>query len=181
MILFFGPPGSGKSVQGELLVQRDGWQWLSTGLLFRSSANPEIHKRLATGELIDDNLTNKVLVEALGKIEDYTKVILDGYPRTSSQAEWLIHTLNKRGQKIKCVIAFRVPKEEIIQRLSERGRAEDTREVIERRLQIYNDKTDPVLAFLQDQNMIVQEVDGEGSIEEVHKRIQGAITQCSQK
>ncbi len=181
MILFFGPPGSGKSVQGELLVERHGWQWLSTGVLFRSSANPEIHKRLATGELIDDDLTNKVLVEALGNIKDYTKVILDGYPRNSSQAEWLIQALKERGQKIDCVIAFRVPEEEIIQRLSERGRAEDTREVIERRLQIYNEKTDPVLEFLRAQRLAIQEVNGKGSVEEVHKRIQGAITRCLPK
>jgi adenylate kinase family enzyme len=57
MILFFGPPGSGKSVQGELLVKRNNWLWLSTGQLFRNSKNPEIHKRLATGELFDDELT----------------------------------------------------------------------------------------------------------------------------
>lgn len=178
MILFFGPPGSGKSVQGELLVERNGWQWLSTGKLFRSSENPEIHKRLATGELIDDELTNKVLDEALSNIDNNTAVILDGYPRNIDQAQWLIDHLPNHGREIDCVIEFTVPKEEIIRRLSERGRDEDVRDVIERRLAIYHEKTTPVLDFLRDQNITVRAVNGEGPIEAVHERIQGVAEAC---
>lgn len=178
MILFFGPPGSGKSVQGELLVERNGWQWLSTGKLFRSSTNPEIHKRLATGELIDDELTNKVLDEALGRIHNKTMVILDGYPRNIEQAQWLIDHLPKHGREIDCVIEFTVPEEELIRRLSDRGRAEDVRNIIERRLAIYHEKTTPVLDFLRDQKITVQAVDGDGPIEEVHERIQSVAKAC---
>ena len=64
MILFFGPPGSGKSVQGQLLVERNGWEWISTGDLFRNSKDPEVLERMTSGELIDDHLTNKVLGDA---------------------------------------------------------------------------------------------------------------------
>lgn len=181
MILFFGAPGSGKSVQGELLVKRNGWQWLSTGQLFRDSANPEIHKRLATGELIDDALTNDVLDEALSKIDIDSMVILDGYPRNIDQAQWLIARLPKHGREIDCVIEFVVPKEEIIRRLSSRGRAEDTREVIERRLAIYDEKTNPVLDYLRTQGISIQTIDGEGLVDEVHERIQSAVESCIQK
>lgn len=181
MVLFFGPPGSGKSVQGELLVERNGWQWLSTGKLFRSSKNPEIHKRLATGELIDDELTNKVLDEALKGIDKDTVVVLDGYPRNIDQAKWLIDHLPNHGREIDCVIEFDVPEEELMRRLSDRGRAEDVRDVIERRLAIYREKTTPVLDFLQSQAVAIQTVNAEGSIEEVHERIQDAATACIQK
>jgi adenylate kinase len=181
MILFFGAPGSGKSVQGELLVERNNWQWLSTGQLFRESANPEIHKRLATGELIDDELTNQVLDEALAKINASTMVILDGYPRNLDQAKWLAEYLPKNNRIIDCVIEFTVPKEEIIRRLSDRGRAEDTREVIERRLAIYDEKTNPVLDYLRAQGVSIATIDGEGSVDEVHERIQGAVESCIQK
>ena len=75
MILFFGPPGSGKSVQGQLLVERNGWQWLSTGDLFRNSKDPEVLKRMATGELIDDELTNKVLDTAIQDVPDSLRIL----------------------------------------------------------------------------------------------------------
>ncbi len=181
MILFFGPPGSGKSVQGELLVKRNGWQWLSTGQLFRESANPEVLKRLATGELIDDELTNQVLDDALQKIADDTTVILDGYPRNIEQAKWLLKYVSDRPMSIDCVVSFIVSEEELIRRLSDRGRAEDVREVIEKRLAIYHEKTTPVLDFLRDRGVVVQNIDGEGSVEEVHERIQEAVQACLQK
>jgi adenylate kinase len=178
MILFFGPPGSGKSVQGELLVKRNGWQWLSTGQLFRESKVPEIHKRLATGELIDDELTNKVLDEALKHIENSTKVVLDGYPRNTDQAQWLVDRLPSHSREINCIVEFKVDSEEIVRRLSQRGRAEDTKEVIERRLEIYHEKTKPVLDFYETQNVPILRVDGNGTVEEVHERIQQVVAEC---
>jgi len=178
MVLFFGPPGSGKSVQGELLVKRNGWQWLSTGQLFRESKDPEVLERLATGELIDDELTNKVLAAALDGVSSATEIVLDGYPRNIDQAQWLIDNLPKYGRSITCVIQFTVPKEELIARLSGRGRSEDTAEVVERRLDIYEEKTKPVLDFYTDRGTKVIEIDGVGTPEEVHERIQSAVESC---
>ena len=181
MILFFGPPGSGKSVQGELLVKRNGWQWLSTGQLFRESKDPEIHKRLATGELIDDQLTNKVLDEALKHIDSTTKVVLDGYPRNTDQAQWLVDHLPNHNREISCIVEFNVDSDEIVRRLSQRGRAEDTREVIERRLEIYREKTQPVLDFYEDRQVPILHIDGNGSVEDVHERIHQVVDACIQK
>lgn len=181
MILFFGPPGSGKSVQGELLVKRNNWQWLSTGQLFRDSKDPEILQRLASGELIDDELTNKVLATALSEVDDDKRVVLDGYPRNADQAAWLYDHLPEQGREILCVLEFDVPKEEILARLGDRGRAEDSREVIERRLKIYHEKTKPVLDFYKEQGVQMLKVDGKGSVEDVHDRIYKAIDACIPK
>lgn len=181
MILFFGPPGSGKSVQGELLVQRNQWQWLSTGQLFRDSKDPELLKRLATGELIDDELTNKVLSTALSAIQSDTRVVLDGYPRNADQAAWLFDHLPEHDREIACVVQFEVPKEEILSRLGGRGRAEDSAEVVERRLDIYHEKTKPVLDFYEAKNVPILKIDGTGTVEEVHERIYKAIDACIQK
>jgi adenylate kinase len=178
MILFFGPPGSGKSVQGELLVERNGWHWLSTGDLFRKSKDPEVLKRLATGELIDDALTNKVLSEAIEDVADGARLVLDGYPRNLYQAKWLANFLPAHGRKIECVILFQVPREELIGRLSSRGRAEDTHEVIGRRLDIYKEKTSPVVGFYRENGVPVIAVDGVGAIPEVHDRIQNTVESC---
>lgn len=179
MILFFGPPGSGKSVQGELLVKRNGWNWLSTGQLFRDSSDPEVLERLSKGELIDDELTNKVLNEALRERSNKSRIVLDGYPRNPKQAEWLDKHLPEHGREIAAVIVFEVPQEELVRRLAGRGRAEDTLEVIEKRLDIYHKNTKPVLDFYVHRNVPVITVNGHGSVTEVHDRIQKAVEQCS--
>ena len=178
MVLFFGPPGSGKSVQGELLVKRNGWQWLSTGQLFRDSSDPEVLKRMTTGELIDDELTNKVLSEALQKIGKDKHVVLDGYPRNTDQAQWLERHLNNTGEEIKCLIVFDVPRAELVRRLSGRGRTEDSPEIIERRIVIYHERTQPVLDFYRQRNIPICTVDGLGDVNVVHERIQAAVKAC---
>ena len=178
MILFFGPPGSGKSVQGKLLVERNGWQWLSTGDLFRNSKDPEVLKRLATGELIDDELTNKVLDTAIQGVEGNSPIVLDGYPRNIDQVKWLDGYLPSRNRKIECVILFQVPREELIKRLAGRGRAEDTPDVINRRLDIYQEKTSPVVDYYRANGISVVAIDGTGAIDDVHERIQEAVESC---
>jgi adenylate kinase len=175
MILFFGPPGSGKSVQGKLLVQRNNWNWLSTGELFRNSNDPQVLKRLATGELIDDKLTNKVLDNALAAITDKRYVVLDGYPRNTEQAEWLQEHLPKHGREIRGVIQFHVGKKEITRRLAGRGRTEDKLDVIEHRLDIYNKTTEPVIRFYEEMKVPVCRIDGHGDVNTVHERIQAAV------
>lgn len=178
MILFFGPPGSGKSVQGQLLVERNGWQWLSTGDLFRKSKDPEVLQRLATGELIDDELTNKVLDVAIQDTKDDSPIVLDGYPRNLDQVKWLADYLPKQGRKIECAILFEVPREELIKRLSGRGRVEDTPEVISRRLDIYQEKTQPIVDHYRTNGFPIIAVDGTGPVSEVHERIQEAVMSC---
>ena len=178
MILFFGPPGSGKSVQGKLLVERNGWQWLSTGALFRVSKDPEVLRHLATGELIDDPLTNRVLDQALKSIDKSVEVVLDGYPRNLDQVRWLANHLPLYQRKIACLILFEVPRKELVSRLSGRGREEDTMDVIERRLDIYKQKTKPVIDFYRQDKTCIFIIDGTGSVEAVHERIQSAVKQC---
>ncbi len=179
MVLFFGPPGSGKSVQGELLVNRNKWHWLSTGQLFRESSDPEVLAHLATGELIDDELTNKVLDSALRTVKDKRHVVVDGYPRNPRQAQWLDKHLPQHGREIKVVVVFDVPKEELMRRLVGRGRAEDTPAVVSHRLDIYYEHTKPVLKFYKEQGIPVRVVDGSGDVNEVHERIQKVIEECS--
>ncbi|HTH72642.1 MAG TPA: nucleoside monophosphate kinase [Candidatus Pristimantibacillus sp.] len=178
MILFFGPPGSGKSVQGKLLIERNGWQWLSTGELFRNSKDPEVLQRLATGELIDDELTNKVLDAAIRESKQGVPVVLDGYPRNLAQVQWLADYLPGHGRRIECVILFEVPREELIKRLAGRGRVEDTPDVISRRLDIYQEKTSPVVDYYRDKGVAVIAIDGTGAINDVHERIQKAVESC---
>lgn len=178
MILFFGPPGSGKSVQGELLVKRNNWQWLSTGQLFRDSKDPEVLKQLATGELLSNELTNRVVEDALMRTDASKRVVLDGYPRNQLQAKWLEANMPKFGRKIVTIVVFNVPKQELIKRLAGRGRMEDEPKVIERRLEIYEQNTKPVVDYYRRQGIPISVIDGEGKVDVVHERIQMAVTKC---
>jgi adenylate kinase len=174
MILFFGPPGSGKSVQGQLLVERNGWKWLSTGQLFRESTDPEVKARMATGELIDNEMTARVLDNALRDMKDPAHIVLDGYPRNIDQAEWLIEHLPKHGREVTAIVLFETPQEELIKRQLGRGRADDNEEVIKRRLQIYEEQTRPLIDFYKTKGVPMVVIDGLGSVDEVHDRVQAA-------
>lgn len=181
MILFFGPPGSGKSVQGKLLVDRNGWRWISTGELFRASKDPEVIERLASGGLVDDDMTNRVLSDALERLDYSGQIVLDGYPRNLLQAEWLMERVNQFDQSVDCVVHFSVPKEELVTRLTGRGRMEDTPEVVSHRLDIYNEKTKPVIDYFEKIRIPVLVINGVGDVQDVHQRIQTAVKECLQR
>ena len=171
MIIFFGPVGAGKSVQGELLAEKFGWKWLSTGQMFRTSEDPEVKQILASGELIDDQTTFGVVKEAFAREKDAERVILDGFPRTMPQAEWLLNDGNELGRNVAVVIAIDVSDETIVERLAGRGREEDTPEKIKRRMEIYRSNTNPILDYFGDHKVAVLHVKGEGSVEEIHAKI----------
>lgn len=181
MILIFGPQGSGKGTQAEKLAARNGWKWLSTGSMLRDTKDPEIQKVLNSGELIGDELMAKMLLEAFAGIDEGTQIILDGYPRNLSQAQWLLETLQQRHQTIDCIIVLQVPQSELMDRFRSRGRADDTNAAIQRRLQIYETATRPIIAFYANKRIPVAEVDGMGNIDEIHNRVVDAVEKCVQK
>ena len=181
MIILFGPQGSGKGTQAEILATRSHWRSLSTGQIFRDSKNPEIHRRLETGELIDDQLTNEMLYDALAAINTKTEVILDGYPRNIAQAHWLLSNMSKLDRKVDCIIEIDVPRQESVKRMLARGRADDTVKAIERRLKIYQTETAPIIDLYRSRNIPYARVDGIGTVEEVQARIQDAVEACVRK
>lgn len=180
MILFFGPTGAGKSVQGQMMAVRHGWKWLSTGQMLRESADPELKAVLKTGELVDDELTYKVFDQAIqdAKRKNYKQIIVDGFPRTHVQAEWLNEYMHEHNQQIDLVIVFEVPQGEIMNRLSVRGRDEDTPEVIQKRTNIYRQKMYPVLGAFAEQEIRIIHLNGTGTVGEVHDRIESEIESC---
>lgn len=84
MIVFFGPAGAGKSVQGQILAARFGWRWLSAGQLLRDSKDIEVLKQMRTGNLVTTETVNRLMGEALNRACDIPNVILDGFPRIIS-------------------------------------------------------------------------------------------------
>lgn len=175
MIIFFGPAGAGKSVQGQILAARHGWRWLSSGQLLRDSKDPEIMEKMRTGELVSTEQTNKVIAEALERADDIDRVILDGFPRKLEQAEWLVATQATHQRSIGLAVVLEVPRAELEKRLRVRGRVDDTAEIIEDRLNIYRKEIYPILTYLTDQKVRIAHIDGTGSVGRVHDRIEAEV------
>ncbi len=171
MIIFFGPAGAGKSVQGQLLSARHGWRWLSAGQLLRDSKDPELLNIMSTGKLVSSEVTNKLMGEAIKRSHDISHLILDGYPRDMSQAKWLIENKTHHGRDIQLIIVVEVPKSELLKRLAIRGRADDVPEVIDERLRIYRKEMYPILSYFTEQNVNIVHIDGVGTVGQVHDRI----------
>ncbi len=177
MILLFGPTGAGKSMQGQMLAVRQGWKWLSTGQMLRDSNDAEVIEVLKSGELVSDELTYDVFDKAIqdARTKQYPRVIVDGFPRTKAQAEWLADYMEQHKETIDLVVVLEVPESEIMNRLEKRARMEDTPETIARRMTIYRQKMYPVLSTFAEEGMKIVHLDGTGSAGEVHDRLFTAV------
>lgn len=171
MIVFFGPAGAGKSVQGQMLAARNGWRWLSSGQLLRDTRDIDLIKEMQTGHLVSPEKVNELMGDALKRAKNVDRVIMDGYPRQLSQAKWLIESQEKYGRSIQLVVVLEVPKSELLKRIEVRGRIDDTPEAVDERLRIYRTEIYPILTYLTEQGVNVAHIDGTGTVGQVHDRI----------
>ncbi|GHU08383.1 adenylate kinase [Alphaproteobacteria bacterium] len=172
MIILFGPAGSGKSTQGQMLATRHGLTWISTGELFRQTKDPEILSILKSGQLVSDDIVNKMVFAKLAEIGT-DKVILDGYPRNLDQAKTLVGKLGT--DKINVVTVLDMTEEEIMNRLALRGRMEDDADTIRKRLAQYNETTNQILDYLTSEGVSIEHVNGVGEVGVIHDQVEAAI------
>jgi len=171
MIVFFGPAGSGKSVQGQILAARMGWRWLSAGQILRDTHDPAVLETIQRGELLPHEDIVRIMGDSISKAGDIDQIILDGFPREQPQARWLIESKTDHGRDIGLVVVLEVPREELLKRLAIRGRADDTPEAIDQRLAIYRQEMYPILGLFSEQQIPVVHIDGVGGVGEIHDRI----------
>jgi adenylate kinase len=173
IVVVFGTIGSGKSVQGQLLAARNGWRWLSAGQLLRDANDPEITKVQHSGVLVDDKIINRVLKRALMQAEkEVSGVIIDGYPRTKEQTEWLIDN----GFLPDLAIVLDVPHNEIKKRLRIRGRGDDvSEEALENRFRVFEEGISAIRKVLRAHGVHFVEVDGDATVGVVHDSVMGKI------
>jgi adenylate kinase len=175
MIIFFGPAGSGKSMQGKLLATSEGWQWLSTGKMLRDTNDPLIFEQIDAGNLVASDLLYPMIEKVIDDLGSLAHIILDGFPRRREQAEWLVAHSSTKERSVEIGIIIDVPVEEIIARMLSRGRADDTMEAIQERLRIYHEEMEPILDYLAEQHIPMVHIDGIGSPEQVHERVVRAV------
>lgn len=175
MILFFGPAGAGKSVQGQVLAARHGWRWISAGQLLRDTHDVEVLKQMSEGRLVSDRQIQQIVGQALERSVDIDHLILDGFPRQLVQAKWLVESQPRHERSISLCIVLEVPREELLKRLRVRGRVDDTPESIEQRLIDYRQEIYPILTYLTEQNIKIAHIEGTGSVGQVHDRIEAEV------
>ena len=180
-IILFGAPGAGKGTQAERLVSRRGLVQLSTGEMLRAAiaAGTDLGQRakviIDRGELISDD----IIVEMIAaRIDDdcANGAILDGVPRTVSQALALDKMLNSKRLALDYVIEIKVDKAALFARIENRAaetggaRSDDNADTLRKRLEVYYENTAPLLPYYADKG-VLKSVDGMNSIDEVASQI----------
>jgi adenylate kinase len=186
-IVFLGPPGSGKGTQAKSLAQSLVVPMISTGEILRgavragTSLGLKARVTMESGGLVPDDVIVALVRERLDQPDVRRGFILDGFPRTTQQAEELDRILASGGAAsgLTAVINLRVSEEAVVDRLrgraNQENRADDHPEAISERLRVYQEKTEPLVAFYRKRGLLL-EVDGMGDIAEVEDRIARCIS-----
>ena len=171
MIIFMGVAGSGKSVQGKLLADQVGLPWVSTGEFLRMLISGQQRKDMLDGKLLDDKQIISLVQKIFSIVDTHHEFILDGFPRTVAQADWLINQ-SKHGQlHISAVINLQASEVVVHKRLLARGRQDDTDEAIKERFREYQETILPVMEEFKAAGIPVHEINGEQPSEKVHTAI----------
>ena len=179
-LLFLGPPGAGKGTQAARLCKAHGIKHLSTGDLLRSevAAGTELGQEaeavMNRGELVSDALV-LAIVESQMKALNGGGWLLDGFPRTVPQAEALDKLLSDLQQPIDAAVLLELDDAVLIERLLARGRADDTEAVIRNRLEVYREKTAPLIEFYAAKGLLTS-IDAKGSMEAIAERLETSLS-----
>jgi adenylate kinase len=172
MIIFIGVAGSGKSVQGRLLADQLNCPYFSVGAFLREHDNKTAQDKMLSGELIQDEDVIKMIEEALDDSGTSSQeFILDGFPRTVKQAEWLISRVNENKLKVTAVFRLVAAEDIIIHRLLDRHRPDDKINVINKRIDEYKDAISPIVNCLRKAGLAIHDIDAEGRVDEVQADI----------
>ena len=185
-LLIVGPPGAGKGTQAARISERFGIPTISTGDIFRKNIaeqtelGVQVKAIVDAGDYVPDSLTNALVTDRLSEADADGGFLLDGYPRTPAQVEYLNDLLASHGHSLDAVIRLVADQEEIVRRLrlrsTEQGRADDSEDAIRHRQEVYQRETAPLIEMFGRQGLLV-EVDGLGAVDDVTDRIFSALAE----
>ena len=208
-LVLFGPPGAGKGTQAQLLRDRLKVVHISSGDLFRchlgkgTALGLRVKEYINKGELVPDDVTLKIILDKVMSIPDDEGFILDGFPRTTHQANALEKKLAAESRILDKVVHLDVSEPELLRRLGGRyicrscraphaigegeegkkcdncggelyQRDDDAPVAVKKRIEVYNAQTIPVLDFYRDRGVLV-DISGDGTVDEVNKQVLAAL------
>ena len=183
-MVLLGPPGAGKGTQAARISERLGVPAISTGDIFRANVAGATElvvlakSYMDKGEYVPDSVTNAMVKDRIAQDDAAQGFLLDGYPRTEAQVHELDAMLEQAGLGLDVVLEITADAEVVVARLlkraTEQNRADDTEDVIRRRLEVYAEQTEPLAALYADKGLLVS-VDGIGELDEVTDRIMTAL------
>ncbi len=183
-LVFLGAPGVGKGTQAKLFATKAHLAHISTGEMLRDAAasGTELGRKaksiMEQGQLVPDDVMVDVIRERISKPDCKDGYILDGFPRTVEQAVALDKMLRARGEKLSDVVLFEVSDGDLKQRLENRrgeeARADDSLTVQKKRIEVYLEKTKPLIEYYEPTSLL-RHVDASGSIEEVAAKLERVL------
>jgi len=171
MIILMGVAGSGKSMQGRMLADEAGYPWLSTGELLRVLITGRRRHEMLTGKLLSDDEVINVVDTVMGLIDTSQRFVLDGFPRTIAQADWLLSKVNKKELKLTAIFHLVVSEEIVKERLDARARSDDNEGAIRNRFEEYRKMTVPILEHFKNAGITVTDIDASKSPPVIHAQI----------
>jgi adenylate kinase len=180
-LLLVGAPGSGKGTQGKALASLYGIEHISSGEVLRIEvrAGTPLGREVAAfqrrGDLVPDAVVFDLVIPVVAAATARGGYILDGFPRTVSQALQAADVARRLDLSLDAAIYLNVPDEVLLQRLLARARPDDSAEVIKHRLEVFAETTHPLIDYYREQRGILMEVDGNQPAEAITAEIQARL------
>ncbi|HUZ16385.1 MAG TPA: adenylate kinase [Gaiellaceae bacterium] len=185
-ILVLGPQGSGKGTQAKRVKATYGIPHIATGDMLRemrgidNDLGRELSEIMDRGDLVNDEMMVRIIRSRLSRGDTLGGFVLDGFPRTMAQAVALDELLRELDRELDVVFDFQVPDREVLlqrmlQRAAEEGRTDDTPEAIERRLELYERETAPLIDYYRTHQANVVGIHADRSVDEVFEEIRRAL------
>lgn len=172
MIILMGVAGAGKSMQGRMFADEHGYAWISTGELFRVLVTGQRRQQMLAGQLLSDEEVIRLIDKTLKQMVDTDQeFLLDGFPRTKPQADWLLKQTKQGRFALTAIFNLKATPAVVKKRLLERGRQDDTEEVIKRRFEEYDSITLPILGYFKQAGVAVYDIDADKDPASVHDEI----------
>lgn len=171
MIILTGVAGAGKSMQGKMFADEHGYAWISTGEILRVLVTGKRRHEMLEGKLLSDEEMINILDTVLNLIAPDQEFVLDGFPRTITQANWLLEQVHSGRLKLTAVVNLDASEKIVRERLMARGRQDDTEEAIAKRFDEYRTVTLPILEHFKQEGVDVHNIDAAQEPRAVHDAI----------